>query len=88
MQQHPTGLPLGVEDGMALRIPGKGMPSPEPGGIDGDLFAIVRTEPDPRFKRLGADLLRLETISVAEAVLGTTLPVPTLGGTPGEQAGN
>jgi len=73
-------IPVGAEEGLALRIPGKGMPSPDPGGVAGDLFAVVRTQPDPRFERMGADLLRQTTISVADAVLGTTLTVPTLTG--------
>lgn len=73
-------IPVGVEEGMALRILGKGMPSPEAGGVAGDLYAVVRTRPDPRFERVGADLLRLENISVADAVLGTELTVPTLDG--------
>lgn len=73
-------IPAGVEEGLALRIPGKGMPSPQAGGLAGDLFVVVRTLPDPRFERMGKDLLRQTTISVTEAVLGTTLTVPTLKG--------
>lgn len=57
------------------------MPSPDPSGVAGDLFAVVRSQPDPRFERDGPDLLRQETIAVADAVLGTTLTVPTLEGT-------
>ena len=73
-------IPKGVEEGMALRIPGKGMPSPEAGGVSGDLFVVVRAKPDPRFERVGADLLRQEVIPLTDAVLGTTLTVPTLDG--------
>ena len=73
-------IPKGVEEGMALRIPGKGMPSPEAGGATGDLFVVVRSGRDPRFERDGADLLRQETIPLTDAVLGTTLEVPTLDG--------
>jgi molecular chaperone DnaJ len=73
-------IPRGVEEGMALRIPGKGMPSPEKGGMTGDLFVVVRTRRDPRFERAGADLLRQETIPLIDAVLGATLEVPTLDG--------
>jgi len=86
-------IPQGVEEGMALRIPGKGMPSPESGGMAGDLFVVVRTRRDPRFERAGADLLRQEIISLTDAVLGATLEVPTLSGTasvsipPGTQPG-
>lgn len=86
-------IPKGVEEGMALRIPGKGMPSPEDGGVTGDLFVVVRSKPDPRFERAGADLLRQETIRVTDAVLGATLQVPTMDGSvsvtipPGTQPG-
>lgn len=86
-------IPRGVEEGMALRIPGKGMPSPQAGGSPGDLFVVVHSRPDSRFERRGADLLRLQPVSVTDAVLGATLEVPTLGGSasvkipPGTQPG-
>lgn len=73
-------IPVGVEEGMALRIPGKGMPGPAPGGVAGDLLVVVRSRPDTRFERVGADLLRLQSIALTDAVLGTTLTVPTLDG--------
>lgn len=79
LKYHPDrNKEAGAEEGLALRIPGKGMPSPDGGGVAGDLFAVVRTQPDPRFERVGADLLQQTTISVPEAVLGTTLTAPTL----------
>lgn len=71
-------IPPGVEEGMALRIAGRGMASEAAGGAAGDLFVIVRTRPDERFERAGADLLRQETIALTDAVLGTTLQVPAL----------
>jgi molecular chaperone DnaJ len=73
-------IPVGVEDGMALRVAGRGMASHEPGGAPGDLYVVVHTRPDPRFRRDGADLWRQETLPVTDAVLGTTLEVPTLEG--------
>jgi len=73
-------IPVGVEENMVLRIPGKGMPSRDTGGVTGDLFVVVRTKNDPRFERSGADLLRQETIPLTDAVLGATLQVPTLDG--------
>lgn len=75
-----VSVPAGVEEGMALRIPGHGEASPEPNGLPGDLFVIVRTLPDSRFERDGADLWRAQDLSVADAVLGTELAVPTLDG--------
>jgi len=71
-------IPRGAEEGMALRIAGHGLPATSPGLPPGDLFVIIRTAPDARFQRLGADLWRTETISVADAVLGTRIEVPTL----------
>lgn len=73
-------IPQGIEEGMALRVPGKGMPSPDTGGVPGDLLVVVRTQRDTRFLRDGSDLIRQETINLLDAVLGTTLKVPTLDG--------
>jgi molecular chaperone DnaJ len=86
-------IPQGIEEGMALRVPGKGMPSPEAGGMPGDLLVVVRTRRDSRFLRDGSNLVRQETINLFDAVLGTTLKVPTLDGSatvtvpPGTQPG-
>jgi molecular chaperone DnaJ len=79
-EQLAVKVPVGAEEGMVLRVPTHGLPSQEPGGVAGDLYVIVRGAADPRFERLGADLWRTETIGVADAVLGTTLEVPTLDG--------
>lgn len=73
-------IPVGVEDGMALRVAGRGMASPEPGGVPGDLYVVVSARPDPRFQRDGSDLWRQETLSLTDAVLGTKLKVSTLEG--------
>jgi molecular chaperone DnaJ len=73
-----VAIPSGAEEGLALRVPGRGEPSREPAGTPGDLYVIVRTAPDPRFERNGADLWRTEMLAVPDAVLGTTLKVPTL----------
>jgi molecular chaperone DnaJ len=73
-------IPPGAEDGLALRIPGKGEPSDRPGAAPGDLLIIVRAAPDERFERDGADLWRVQEIAVADAVLGAEIAVPTLDG--------
>jgi molecular chaperone DnaJ len=65
---------------MVLRIPGRGLPSAATGGAAGDLLVVVHGAPDPRFERHGADLVRTETITVAEAALGVKRTVPTLDG--------
>jgi len=73
-------IPAGADEGLVLRVPAKGHPSPDAGGRAGDLLVIVRSAPDSRFRRDGADLLHAREIEVADAVLGTELPVPTLDG--------
>jgi molecular chaperone DnaJ len=73
-------IPPGIEEGMSLRIPGRGAPSPTPHGTPGDLFIVVHTAPDPRFARRGDQLWCTQSIGAVDATLGTTLRVPTLGG--------
>jgi molecular chaperone DnaJ len=75
-----VNVPVGVEDGVALRVPGHGMPSEAKGGVPGDLYVVIRSAPDARFTRDGADLWRTEALSIPEAVLGTQRKVPTLDG--------
>lgn len=74
-------VPVGVEEGMVLRIPGHGMPSDVQGGSNGDLLIVVSSAPDPRFERDGADLWRSEILSLPDAVLGVEREVPTPDGT-------
>ena len=73
-------VPPGIEEGMALRIPGRGLTSGDPKSPPGDLLVVVRSQPDPRFERDGANLLRVEQVEIPDAVLGGTLEVPTLEG--------
>jgi molecular chaperone DnaJ len=70
-------IPVGIEDDVSLRVPGHGGPAP-PGGMPGDLFVRIRTASDPRFVRDGSNLWREERITIPDAVLGTSLKVPTL----------
>jgi molecular chaperone DnaJ len=73
-------VPAGIEEGAVLRIPGRGCSSDDPRGVPGDLVVAVHVLPDPRFARQGVDLYRVQVIGVPEAVLGTTVEVPTLDG--------
>jgi molecular chaperone DnaJ len=77
-QRLKINIPAGIEDGMALRIPGHGMAAAQADGMPGDLYVIVHSRPDARFERSGAHLWREERIGLTDAVLGTTLSVPTL----------
>lgn len=73
-------VPVGVEDGTALRIPGRGAPCHVEGGTPGDLYVVVYSSRDEGFERQGLHLWRSETIEVTDAVLGTDLEVPSLDG--------
>jgi molecular chaperone DnaJ len=72
-------IPAGVDDGMRVRIPGEGEPSPE-GGAAGDLYCFVVLEEHPLFAREGMHLLLEFPITYAQAALGATLEIPTLNG--------
>lgn len=72
-------FPAGVADGQRIRLTGRGEPGSR-GGPAGDLFVQVRVRPDELFGRSGDDLTLTVPITIAEAVLGTDLRVPTLDG--------
>ncbi len=74
-------IPVGVQDGNKLRLVGKGEPGPA-GSSPGDLFLVVRVEPHPVFRREQNDLHLEREIKLTEALLGTSIEVPTLLGEP------
>ncbi|MFD1720554.1 DnaJ C-terminal domain-containing protein [Amnibacterium endophyticum] len=74
-------IPAGVTDGKKLKLRGKGEPSPD-GGQAGDLVLTVRVDKHPVFERDGLNLRVNVPVTFAEAALGATIEVPTLGGDP------
>jgi molecular chaperone DnaJ len=70
-------FPAGVADGQRIRLSGRGEPG-DRGGPAGDLYVQVKVRPDDLFGRSGDDLTLTVPITMAEAVLGTDLRVPTL----------
>jgi len=66
-------IPAGIEEGKTLRLQGQG-----PRGAD--LHLKIRIDPHPYFRREGNDLLITAPITVAEAMLGAKIDVPTLDG--------
>lgn len=74
-------IPAGVQDGQKIKIAGKGQTSPN-GGPAGDLIISVTVKPHPVFTRDGNNLRVTVPVTFAEAVLGATIQVPTLGGEP------
>jgi molecular chaperone DnaJ len=72
-------VPAGIEDGQRMRITGSGHAG-EAGASAGDLYVEVRVAEDERFEREGSDLISTISIPATEAMLGTTMTVPTLDG--------
>ena len=66
-------IPAGTEDGKVMRLAGQG-----PGGID--LHLRLRVEADAHFRREGSDIILTTPITLAEAVLGGKIDVPTITG--------
>ncbi len=72
-------IPSGVEDGVTLRISGKG--ESIQGGINGDLLVRVHVLPHNIFKVMDdGDLICTIDLSFVDMILGTEIKVPTLDG--------
>jgi molecular chaperone DnaJ len=72
-------IPAGVEDGMRLRVPGKGEDG-ERGGPGGDLYVFIHILPHEVFQRHENDVVVEVPILLHEAALGARIQVPTLDG--------
>ena len=71
--------PAGIDNGMNLRLAGKGAEG-DPGAPAGNLLVQVLVEEDNYFVRDGFDVHTEIPISVSQAVLGGTVDVKTLNG--------
>ncbi|MEY4499206.1 MAG: hypothetical protein RL319_194 [Actinomycetota bacterium] len=76
-----VNIPAGVNDGQKIKLRGKGQASPN-GGEAGDLIITCNIKPHPIFSRDGNNIRVSVPVTYAEAVLGATILVPTLGGEP------
>jgi molecular chaperone DnaJ len=85
-------IPAGVQEGMELRMEGKGNAG-ERNGMPGDLRVVIEEEPHPELHRDGLNVAYELHISFPEAVFGTEATVPTIDGKakikipPGTQSG-
>ena len=73
-------IPQGLPDGARMRLRGQGLPGTG-GGPAGDLLLEVRVEPHPLFRRSGDTLEVTLPVSIAEAIEGAKVDVPTPWGT-------
>ena len=72
-------IPAGIEDGQVLRLRGKGGPG-FGGSEPGDALIEVHVAPHAVFSRDGNDIRMELPVSLAEAVLGARVSVPTVTG--------
>lgn len=72
-------VPAGVDDGDRIRLTGEGEAGRN-GGPPGDLYVEIRVNPHKIFEREGPDLSCEVPVSIATAVLGGEVELPTLAG--------
>ena len=72
-------IPPGVEDGMQLKVSGKGNSAPG-NGVPGDLLVAIETVEHETLKREGDNLHYDLYISISEAVLGSSKEIDAIGG--------
>ena len=73
-------IPKGVTDGQKLRVPGRGGKGAR-GGRNGDLYLDISVAPHTVFRVDGTDLYVDLPLAPWEAVLGTSVKLPTPAGT-------
>jgi curved DNA-binding protein len=78
-RQLKVRIPRGVVDGQVLRIPGKGGKG-QRGGPDGDLYLDIAVRPHPLYRSEGLDLFITLPLLPWEAILGTSVQLPTPAG--------
>ncbi len=70
-------IPAGVDDGVAVRLPGHGEAGVR-GARTGDLLVVVRVLPHDYLHREGGDLHAMAVVNIAQAALGGSITVPGL----------
>ncbi|KAJ6809611.1 putative chaperone protein DnaJ isoform X1 [Iris pallida] len=72
-------VPAGVDSGSRLRVRSEGSAGRRGGG-PGDLYVFIEVLSDPVLKRDGTNILYTCKIPYTDAILGTTIKVPTVDG--------
>lgn len=73
-------IPAGIDDGMSVRLRGKGGPAPEGSSEKGDLYVRVRVKPHKSLTREGSIILSEQKIDMVDAALGCEIDVETVDG--------
>jgi molecular chaperone DnaJ len=77
MKRYRVNIPAGVKEGSRIKLAGKGEAGLR-GGAPGDLYVITHVDESPVFKAKGDNLEVEVPITVAEALAGAEVEVPTL----------
>ena len=91
-ETYRVKIPAGVREGQRIRLAGKGE-SGRSGGESGDLYLRVKLARHPDLRVEGSDLYADLEVAPWQAVLGASVPIPTLDGVvtlkvpPGSTAG-
>ncbi|MFH0892990.1 MAG: molecular chaperone DnaJ [Bacteroidota bacterium] len=72
-------IPAGVSEGIQLNVGGKGNAGPR-NGVPGDLHVLIEEVEDPELKRNGEHLVYEHVLNFVDAVMGTSIDVPTIDG--------
>ncbi|MDX6480565.1 MAG: molecular chaperone DnaJ [Gaiellaceae bacterium] len=72
-------IPAGIHDGQRIRLGGEGHAGVL-GEVAGDAYLEVRVRSDERFVREGNDVYTTVGVTITQAALGATIPIPTLDG--------
>jgi len=92
-EEVKVDVPAGIEDGMQLRVPGRGEAGPK-GGVAGDLYVQLRVKAMKGFERQGDDMILTIDVPFSQATLGTSLKIDSFDGKvelelpPGTQPGD
>jgi molecular chaperone DnaJ len=74
-------VPAGIENESSLRLRGEG-DAGDTGAPSGDLYVVCRILPHQSFTRRDKDLYCEASVGIVDAILGTTISVPTIDGKP------
>jgi molecular chaperone DnaJ len=72
-------IPKGVDKGMKLRVVGEGNQG-EHGGPPGDLYVFITVTEHQYFRREADDIYLEVEVPLSQAILGTKIEVPVIGG--------
>lgn len=73
-------IPAGIDDGMSIRLNGKGGEPPEGSTERGDLYVRIHVRPHKSLTREGAIILSEKVVSMVDAALGCEVEVETVDG--------